>query len=794
MFTQELGKRILFFDGAMGTLLQEKGLAGGELPDLWNLSHPDIVKDIHLQYLNAGADILKTNTFGTNALKHDAHLVDVIVKGAVDIAKAAVAQAGHGWVALDMGPTGKLLKPFGDLEFERAVELYAQVALAGQRAGADCILIETMADTYELKAAVLGAKETSLPVMATVAFDEKGKLLTGADIQTVVAMLEGLGVAALGLNCGMGPDAMLALVADLAKVCSAPIIVNPNAGLPRVVDGNTIFDVGPEQFARSMECICAGGAWLVGGCCGTTPAHIKALVEHCAPIKPVPAVNKARTVVSSGQRAVVMKQGTIIVGERINPTGKSKFKQALRAHNIDYILGEALTQVDNGADVLDINVGLPEIDEVQMMGEVVMAVQGVVDVPLQIDTSNIEAMERALRIYNGKALINSVNGKQESMDAIFPLVKKYGGVVVGLTLDEDGIPQRADARVDIARRIIKEASKYGIGRENIVIDALTMTISTGADNAKVTLEAMRRIKQELGVATTLGVSNISFGLPKRESINASFLAMAIENRLDAAIINPLAQPMMRAFRTASALMGYDENCARYIAYSADADKDIAAPKSAQMAQMGLREAVEKGLKDAARRQTEEMLRSVAPLDIINLHLMPALDAVGLGFEKGTLFLPQLLMSAEAAKEAFALIQERMLKDGNAPQKKGKIVLATVKGDIHDIGKNIVKVLLDNYAFEVIDLGRDVAPEKVLEAVRKDNISLVGLSALMTTTVKSMEETIALLHREAPGCRIMVGGAVLNKEYAQQIGADFYGKDAMASVGYAQSVFGDAKEV
>ena len=782
MILNELGKRILFFDGAMGTLLQARGLKAGELPEKWCLTHPDVVKDVHMQYLNAGADVITTNTFGANALKYGDE-VESIVAAAVRIAKEAVKEAGHGYAALDLGPTGKLLQPMGELAFEDAVELYEQAALAGEKAGADLIIIETMSDAYELKAAVLGAKATKLPVFVTVVFDQKGKMLTGADVQTVCALLEGLRVDAMGFNCGLGPVQMEGLLEELKKVCSIPVLVNPNAGLPREEHGHTHFDVGPDEFAHVMRRICEKGAWAVGGCCGTTPEHIAAAVKACRDVTPVPIEKKYRTVVTSGSRAVVLGGKPVIVGERINPTGKSKFKQALREHNMDYILREAVTQVDAGADILDVNVGLPDIDEKAMMCDAVLAVQKVTDTPLQIDTTNMEAMEAAMRLYNGKPLVNSVSGKQEVMDAVFPLVKKYGGAVVALTLDENGIPATAQGRIEIAEKILAEAEKYGIGREDIVIDALTMTISTGADNARITLDALCGAKEKLNVCTTLGVSNISFGLPKREMINASFLSMALAAGLDAAIMNPSSESMMRAYRTGCALLGCDENCAQYIAYAAQAEENTAKPVKAELT---LGAAVEKGMKDVAVQLTKAALETQKPLEIIEQILMPALDKVGKGFEKGTLFLPQLMMSADAAKEAFAVIQQYMATSGTAPEKRGKVVLATVKGDIHDIGKNIVKVMLDNYGFEVIDLGKDVAPDSVLAAVKEHDAKLVGLSALMTTTVRAMEETIQLLHKEAPAVKVMVGGAVLNPEYAAAIGADYYGKDAMSAVNCAMT--------
>ncbi len=785
MKMENFGKRVLFFDGAMGTLLQARGLRAGELPETWNLTHYEDVRDIHAQYLNAGADFVTTNTFGCNALKYGEQ-TEEIVAAAVRAAREAVELAGHGYVALDMGPTGKLLCPMGDLAFEDAVKLYEQVALAGEKAGADCILIETMSDTYELKAAVLGAKCAKLPVFATVALNAEGKLLTGADVRNVCALLEGLRVDALGFNCGLGPAQMETLLEELTQVCSLPILIQPNAGLPSVEGGHTHFDIGAEEFAAVMCRICEKGAWLVGGCCGTTPEHIAATVKACRDVAPKVIEKKDLTVIASGSRVVQLGKKPVIVGERINPTGKAKFKAALRAHDMDYVRMQAVQQVDAGAEVLDVNVGLPGIDEKTMMCDAVCAIQGVTDAPLQIDTTNFAAMEAALRLYNGKPLVNSVSGKQEVMDAVFPLVAKYGGCVVALTLDESGIPETAQGRLEIAERIVREAAKYGIDKKELVFDALTMTISTGADNARVTLDALRLIKEKLGVCTTLGVSNVSFGLPARESINAPFLSMALMAGLDAAILNPNSEAMMKAWKTSLALLGHDDNCADYIAFASR--EEVATEKKPAAAKMTLRQAVEKGMKDVAQQLAAEELNSRAPLDVIENELMPALDSVGKGFEKGTLFLPQLMMSAEAAKACFAVAQERMSLSGDAPEKKGKVVLATVKGDIHDIGKNIVKVLLDNYAFEVIDLGKDVAPEAVVQAALDSGAQVVGLSALMTTTVGAMEETIALLRESAPQVKIVVGGAVLNEEYAARIGADAYGKDAMATVSFAQGVY------
>lgn len=781
---EEIGKRILFFDGGMGTLLQEQGLQAGELPETWNLKNPEPIIQIHKAYLAAGADIILANTFGANRFKYGEDLEKIVTVGVAN-AKKAVAESGKkAYVALDIGSTGKLLKPMGTLDFEEAVGVFAEIIRVGEKAGADLILIETMSDTYELKAAVLAAKENStLPIMATVIFDESKKMLTGASPQVVVSLLEGLGVDALGINCGLGPKQMKEIVKELLKYASIPVIVNPNAGLPRSENGKTVFDVGAEEFAEDMEEIVTMGAWFAGGCCGTTPAHIQAMVEKCKEITPVPITPKNYTFVTSYSTAVELGGRPVIIGERINPTGKSKFKQALRDHNIDYILEEGVKQEDSGAHILDVNVGLPEIDEAAMMETIVYELQSIMPIPLQIDTTNMEAMERALRIYNGKPMINSVNGKAEIMEQVFPLVKKYGGVVVGLALDEDGIPDTTEGRLAIAEKIYQTGEKYGISRKDIVIDALVMTMSTNNESAKITLDTVKEITAR-GGKTVLGVSNISFGLPQRELINAAFFTMAMNNGLSAGIINPNAKAMRQAYDTFCVLGGYDAQCMNYIENYAVTDAPNAAAKPAT-AKLNLTDSITKGLKDQAYRATEEELKTKEPMEIINGELVPALDVVGQGFEKGTMFLPQLLMSAEAAKAGFEAIRQYVQSHGEAQEKKATIVIATVKGDIHDIGKNIVKVLLENYGYEVIDLGKDVPPEKIVETVVDKHAPLVGLSALMTTTVVNMEESIKELHKEAPWCKIMVGGAVLTQEYADMIGADFYGKDAMQSVYYAE---------
>ena len=841
---REMRQRRLFFDGGTGSLLQAQGLKAGELPEVWSITRPEVCVKLHRDYLEAGADIIKTNTFGANGLKFkgrenasgaqgpeaglpaadrpaDSYSVDEIVTAAMKNARRAVAEAGHGYIALDLGPTGKLLKPLGDLDFEAAVELYKEVVRIGRREGADLVLIETMSDSYELKAAVLAAKEAGegLPVFATVVFDGKGKLLTGGNVESTVALLEGLRVDALGINCGLGPVQMKGIVEALLKVSSLPVIVNPNAGLPRSENGVTLYDIDGDRFAQVMEEIARMGACFLGGCCGTTPEHIQKTVGRCKDVPLVLPQARKRTVISSYSQAVCIEGKTVIIGERINPTGKSKFKQALRDHNLEYILKEGVTQQDNGAQVLDVNVGLPEIDEPSVMEEVVKELQAIIDLPLQIDTSNPRAMERALRVYNGKALINSVNGKAEVMDEIFPLVARYGGAVVALCLDESGIPETAEGRIQVAKKIIREAARYGIGTEDLIFDGLCMTVSSDSKGALTTLETLRRIRDELGCKSVLGVSNISFGLPQREIINASFFTMAMECGLSAAIVNPNSEAMMRAYYSFNALMDMDPQCGEYIRIyggqagslgktlprnpgagsagaaggglgTGSAGAAGAGPESAAAFEIASRlsAAIERGLREEAHRAVGELLETREPLDVINTEMIPALDRVGKGFEAGTIFLPQLLMSAEAAKAAFEVIKDRMASSGQVQEKKGTIILATVKGDIHDIGKNIVKVLLENYSYEVIDLGRDVPPKTIVQTAMERKVRLVGLSALMTTTVPSMEETIRLLREQLPGTLVMVGGAVLTPEYARTIGADAYCRDAMASVNYAEEVF------
>lgn len=764
---------IKFFDGGMGSMLN---LRAGELPEKLNIAEPERVFAVHKGYAEAGAEYITANTFGANSLKYDN--VAELVRAGVALAKRAGKK-----VALDIGPTGKLLKPMGDLDFERAVALFSEVVVAGKD-DSDVIIIETMSDTYELKAAVLAAKENSdLPVITSMIFDEKGRLLTGGDVKSAAAMVEGLGVDVIGINCGLGPKQMIELVKELRNCTSLPILVMPNAGLPESVDGKTVYNVSPEEFAADMEEIAKIGVSYLGGCCGTTPEHIKAMIERCKNKDDSVPEKKKDTVITSYSTAVTIGDKPVVIGERINPTGKKLFKEALRNDDMDYVIKEGLAQQDKGAHILDVNVGLPEIDEVKWLKDAVYNLQSVLPLPLQLDSSDPLALEAAMRIYNGKPMVNSVNGKASSMKEVFPLVKKYGGVVVCLCLDENGIPSTAQGRIEIAKKIIRTAAEYGIDKKDLVVDALVMTISTDKNNAIETLKAVKYIRNELGVATVLGVSNISFGLPNREAVNTAFYTLALENGLSAGIINPLSDSMMNAYYSFNALRGFDDNCAEYIENAAETQL---APVSSGT--FDLKTAIIKGMKTEAGDCAKELLKNTAPLDVINDYIIPALDVVGDGFEKNKIFLPQLLMSADSAKAAFDEIKVHLTLAGEKQESENKIVIATVEGDIHDIGKNIVKVLLSNYGFDVIDLGKDVKCEKVLEEAIKHECRLVCLSALMTTTVPNMERTIKLIH-DNTDAKVLVGGAVLTKSYAKMIDADFYAKDAMESVRIAKAYFG-----
>ncbi len=789
-----LKENILFLDGGMGTLLQERGLSAGELPERWNITHPDIIRDIHREYYDAGANVVSANTFGANLLKFSESELDDIIRSAFENAKAAremTQNKGERFIALDIGPSGKLLKPYGDLDFEDAVALFAETVKLGVKYGADLIFIETMNDSYETKAALLAAKEnSSLPVFVSNAYGKDKRLMTGASPAAMVALLEGMGADAIGANCSLGPDMLAPVVEELLEYASVPVLLKPNAGLPEIVGGQTLYGITPREFAKQVKSLVEKGVRICGGCCGTTPEFIREL-KACCDVAPVRQEKKPHSLVSSYTHALDLSSRPVLIGERINPTGKKAFKEALRSHDLDYILKEALGQAECGAQILDVNVGLPEIDETAMIKETVCEIQAVCDLPLQIDTSSIEAMEAALRRYNGKAIINSVNGKNESMQAIFPLVKKYGGAVVALTLDEGGIPETAEGRLKIAKKILSTAEEYGIDKKDIIFDPLTLTVSADKNAALTTLASVRMLKEELGAKTVLGVSNVSFGLPERDALSASFFTSALETGLDAAIMNPYSYEMMKAYHTYRTLHALDDNCSDYIKFASEytSAAPTRASSQANISEGGedtLKNAIIKGLREKSLELTQKMLKDSEPLTIVNEHIIPALDVVGRGFEAHTVYLPGLLMSAEAAKAAFEPISALLRSSGNSA-KRAAVVMATVKGDIHDIGKNIVCLLLENYGFDVIDLGRDVSPETVLSAVLEHNAPIAGLSALMTTTVPSMEETIALLHEKAPFCKVVVGGAVLNEEYAAMIGADKYSADAMETVRYAESL-------
>ena len=780
---------IVYLDGGMGTLLQKSGLQPGELPEHWNISHPEVIREIHKNYYDSGSNVVNTNTFGANTLKFSIDELDEIICHAVknaDEARKASSGEQEKFIALDVGPTGKLLKPLGDLDFEDAVKIFAETIRLGVKYGVDLITIETMNDSYETKAAVLAAKENSdLPIIVTNAYGENGRLMTGANPAVMAAMLEGMGVDAIGANCSLGPKQLMDVMDELLKYCSVPVAFKPNAGLPKSDGKVTYYDVDADEFAQDIKLSVENGVRIVGGCCGTTPEYIKKVCELTCGMKPKEIEKKTYSVCTSYNKAVFFGEKPILIGERINPTGKKRFKQALLENDIGYILQEAVNQQAKGVHVLDVNVGLPGIDEAQMLTTSVCELQCVTDLPLQIDSSDPVAMKSALRRYNGKAMINSVNGKEENMNAIFPLVKKYGGFVVALTLDEKGIPSTVEGRMKIARKILLTAALYGINKKDIIFDPLAMTVSADKMSAVTTLETVKKITEQLGCNTSLGVSNVSFGLPSRELVNAAFFTTAMENGLSAAIMNPYSARMMEAYYSFNVVKGLDDNCMDFINFASQQEVQ---PTVKHESSLTLKEAIEKGLKEKSSEITTAMLGENAPLDIVNSHVIPALDDVGKRFEEKKLFLPQLLMSAEAAKASFEVIKAAMAADGNSV-KKGNIVIATVHGDIHDIGKNIVKLLLENYGYNVIDLGKNVPPETVLNAVIENHAPLVGLSALMTTTVPAMEETVKLVKEKAPWCKTVVGGAVLTQDYADKIGADKYAADAMESVRYAETVIG-----
>lgn len=775
----------------MGSVLQQMGMQAGELPEILNITNPELIQGINKGYFESGANVTYANTFGANRLKYEDTPYDFrkLIKAAIKNAQIARNMVDNGrdkFVALDVGPIGKLLKPIGDLEFEDAVNIFKEIIQTGVEAGADLIAIETMSDTYELKAAVIAAKETcDLPIIATVAFSEDKRLLNGADVKTVIALLEGLRVDVLGLNCGLDPRNIKDIVEEFINYSSTPVALKPNAGIPENINGEIKFNLEPEGFGKIVGDFVDVGAMLVGGCCGTGHEHIKKLYEYTKGKKIKPLEFKNHTLVSSYTKCVVCDI-PLIVGERINPTGKKLLKQALLNKDFSYILKEAIVQEENGAQILDLNVGMNDIDEEEMMIKTMQAIQEISTLPLQIDSAKVNVIEKGLRTYNGKAMLNSVNGKKESMEAVFPLVKKYGAVVVGLTLDENGIPTSGEDRYKIAEKIVNTAKEYGIDKKDIVIDPLCMTISSDKNAANETLKALELVKKNLGVKTILGVSNISFGLPQRELINHTFYSMALKAGLDFGIINPLAESMVRAYDAHMVLAGLDDNSLNYISKYSNEQSQI---QTTTKSDMTLGEAIKKGLKEDSFNIAKSMLTDKMPLDIINEELIPALDYVGANFEKGILFLPQLMMSADAASKAFDALKASLMMAEDKNKVKEKIILATVKGDIHDIGKNIVKVLLENYGYDVYDLGKDVDYDVIIDTIIKEDVKLVGLSALMTTTVDNMQTTIKLIRDKIPNTQIMVGGAVLTKDYSMKIGADKYCKDAMESVRYAKEVFG-----
>ena len=797
-----LKDNILILDGGMGSFLQQHGLQPGERPEPWNLSHPDIVTGIHRSYFDAGSNAVITNTFGACGLRFSGEELEQIAAAAVANARKAAEESDAPqpkWVGLDVGPCGKLLKPFGDLDFEDAVAAFAAFVRAGAACRPDFLFIETMSDCYETKAAVLAAKENSdLPIFVSNAYSENGRLLTGADPASMTAMLEGLGASAVGMNCSLGPDALLPIAEQYLDVSSVPVIFKPNAGLPRLENGETVYDISPQRFAEIVSDAVRKGVRIVGGCCGTTPETIREIAQRVSGYRPSAITKKERTVISSYGRAVVFGSDPVLIGERINPTGKKRLKQALLEGDMNYILNEAAGQEEKGVHAIDVNVGLPGIDEPAVLQAAVKEIQAVTNLPLQLDSSNPDALEAAMRIYNGKPLVNSVNGKRSSMDAVFPLVKKYGGTVIALTLDDDGIPMDADGRFAIAEKIAAEAAKYGIEKKDLVFDTLAMPVSASGQAANIALDALERIAKELGCRTSLGISNISFGLPAREAVNSAFFLRALDRGLSAAIINPYSEDMMRSYHAFRALAGLDENCAGHIAFS-EAHPKAADPGSVQTAAAASRQdsaengsslqnAIVKGFKEQAGTAAKKILKDTSPLDLINREIIPALNTVGDRFAAGKVYLPQLLMSAEAAGTAFeevkAVLSALPLQEG---EQKGTVVIATVKGDIHDIGKNIARLLLESYGFTVKDLGKDVEPRKIVDAVKEVHAPLAGLSALMTTTVPAMEETIELLKQEAPWCRVLTGGAVLTADFAGQIGSDCYAKDAMDTVHFAEEV-------
>ena len=781
---KDLKNNVLLFDGAMGTMLQAAGLPTGGLPELYNITHPEIVKEIHSSYIAAGSNIITSNTFQANEfkLKDCGYSPEEIIEAGISLAK----ESGAKYVALDIGPLGQLMRPMGTLSFEDAYNAFKKQLIAGEKAGADVVLFETMSDILEVKAAVLAAREnTSLPIFASMTYQKDGRTFVGCDPKTEAIALSSLGVDALGLNCSLGPKELEPIIDEILEFSAVPVLIQPNAGLPEIRDGKTVYSITAEEYSDYMLAFKEKGGAILGGCCGTTPEYIRALAQKLTSRKRVVTAPKLVCAVTSGTTSVILDGRTTVIGERINPTGKKLLKEKLRAQDFGYLMGEAIKQSENGADILDVNCGLPEIDEAKTLRRAVEEIQSVVNLPLQIDSSDPIAIEGAVRIYRGKPIINSVCGKAESMAKILPIAAKYGAALVALTLDDSGIPETAEERLAVAEKIVMEAKKYGIPKEDIIVDCLVLTASAQQKLVIETIKAVNLVKNKLGVKTVLGVSNVSFGLPCRPVLNSVFLSACFGAGLDSAIINPMSKEVMDSVRAFRVLNFSDTEAADYISHYSNTE--AAAPQEVSSAD--LKALIESGLKEEAVFKTRELLQSNAdPMEIIEKHFIPALDAVGEKYEKGTVFLPQLMQAPEAAKGGFEILREQNKTDTQILS-KGKILIATVEGDIHDIGKNIAKMLLENYGYQVLDLGRSVPPDEIVSAALENDIKLIGLSALMTTTVSSMKDTITKLREAGCTAKIMVGGAVLSEEYASFVGADYYVADARADVEIANKIFG-----
>ncbi|WP_195940751.1 homocysteine S-methyltransferase family protein [Romboutsia sp. 1001713B170131_170501_G6] len=782
---------ILIFDGAMGTMLQQKGLKIGENPEIFGFENPEKLLEIHKLYLDSGANVITTNTFGANELKLEklGYTVEKIVDNAVKIAKKAINESqniNNKFVALDIGPIGEMLEPMGTLSFDRAYEIFKRQAVQGEKSGADLIIIETMMDLYEAKAAVLAAKEnTNLPVFCTMTFDENGRSFTGCLPESMVLTIEGLGVDAVGVNCSLGPKQLLPIVERIAKMAKVPVVVQANAGLPNIVDGQATYDVDAEEFYKGVKNFIKVGASIVGGCCGTDPSFIKEISNNLDELKKVNVDKVNKCFICSPSKVVEIKAPTVM-GERLNPTGRKSLQDAIKNRNFDYIINLGLEQINGGAEILNVNVGIPNIEEEKFMPMVIKEIQSVTDTPLQVDSSNIDALEQGLRYYNGKTIVNSVNGKEESLSKILPIVKKYGACVVGLTLDENGIPKTAKGRFNIAKKIVDKATSYGINKEDIFIDCLSLTVSAQQSEAMATIECIKMIKEELGVKTILGVSNVSFGVPNRKALNSTYLTMALANGLDLPIINPNEYSMMEVINSFKVIKNIDKNCINYISKYANVvnNKDINTRQN-NKEELSVEQIIERGLKEEIKEVISNILKSQSENEVIEEILIPTLDKIGKKYENGEIFLPQLIQSAETVKVALNIIKESLQNKNGSIEQKGKIIVATVKGDIHDIGKNIVKIMLENYGYDVLDLGKDVDIDVIVKEAKNRNIKLIGLSALMTTTVKSMKETIEAIRKEGLDAKVFVGGAVLTNEYAKEIGADYYSKDAKSSIEIAK---------